>query len=1209
MALRNLKDLISRARTGLGTLPNKGGGGRKVGGGFMPQPRLRPMPMPINRPPQMIQPMPINRPMPMPISGRPPILNKGPGSGPMPIQGGRPPAPILGGNDFLPNPGFGVAPVGTPQPNFDLEALRGIPNQTNFPMPGGQMLPMLPNENQIPFTPPGMEGIQEAINQQLPFGNLGSGLPGGQQPIPMMPNETSVPFNPNRPGIDPRQMPISIGRNDEGRPPAPILGGNDFLPNPGDLTSIGQPLPNDLVDISNISVGVEDPNISVGSGFFDNRPVPQPILGGMQPLRNEIGPISGNDEINPNISVGSGFFDDSIIPSMGNENPVPFDPSNMRQGNANSQLGPLGNIPVDLSNIVGGPATPNPKDLIPSMGGGRLPAPILGGSDFLPKPGFIGRPGQQPISIGGPGGGITSIGQPLDGNTPGLPRLPGGQRPSPPLNDFGFGPGIRPSEIITPDGQFIGSGGITPPDSGDIQYRGGSKDFDFTGGFGNDPDRFKRFEPINDGSKYGGTPDDPYGLLGGMQKDTFGGRSMEFRDTDMNGVDDRDQPDFGGPSQEYLDREAKMRDLLNPGQTIGNDGPGSMGRPVAPILGGSDFLPEPPSGLTAAPAVTAAPVIEPAPVTPPQSTTVAGNNPSVTGGMPAPGVTNPAVTPPATPPATPPVVPQPGGTTPPAATSPATTPAATTPAATTATDPVASQNPFVSNLVRNETGMDAITKQLLFGLDGQGGFIPGAMQASENTFFNADGTPRVVEENVAGMTQDQKYAQELARQSVGMQDPYLQQAQDAYGAGIDVLGQGLASAQQRGEQALGATAAGVAEEQALRDQGLASTLKGLGQGSRLATDATSGLAGQLGDVEGIQRRATQQFQEQAGGAGADATGATDRFGNRLGESEQMLRGTTGGYNQSMTDQFYNPYEDAVVDQVSKDLFKQYDKGDIAARASDIARGGESAYGSRARLGAGERAEAMGRGLAEAIGGIRSRGFQQAQQAGLGEFARQKQAERTAASGLSGLAGQRLGAQQQLGGTLRGISGDQLSAQQNLASGLGALAGQRYQAGTNLGSTLAGYGSQAGSALGGAGQAALGSAGQLAGAYGTMGGLEGQIGQQAQQAMFGLGSNMQGLGAQAQGATQQDIAQMYGLGQGQQQLNQQRLDAMRRNALTAQQAPLAQYQSLMPFMQMVPQGQFQTQTTFAPRPSALQAGLGVGLSSLGAMGQFMNQGKT
>ena len=33
----------------------------------------------------------------------------------------------------------------------------------------------------------------------------------------------------------------------------------------------------------------------------------------------------------------------------------------------------------------------------------------------------------------------------------------------------------------------------------------------------------------------------------------------------------------------------------------------------------------------------------------------------------------------------------------------------------------------------------------------------------------------------------------------------------------------------------------------------------------------------------------------------------------------------------------------------------------------------------------------------------------------------------------------------------------------------------------------------------------------------------------------------------------------------------------------------------------------TTTTYAPQPSALQAGLGVGLSTLGALGNFFNQG--
>jgi hypothetical protein len=42
--------------------------------------------------------------------------------------------------------------------------------------------------------------------------------------------------------------------------------------------------------------------------------------------------------------------------------------------------------------------------------------------------------------------------------------------------------------------------------------------------------------------------------------------------------------------------------------------------------------------------------------------------------------------------------------------------------------------------------------------------------------------------------------------------------------------------------------------------------------------------------------------------------------------------------------------------------------------------------------------------------------------------------------------------------------------------------------------------------------------------------------------------------------------------------------------------------------MAPQGQFQTQTTFAPPPSPLQAGLSTGLGAFGAFGNFFNQGQ-
>ena len=360
----------------------------------------------------------------------------------------------------------------------------------------------------------------------------------------------------------------------------------------------------------------------------------------------------------------------------------------------------------------------------------------------------------------------------------------------------------------------------------------------------------------------------------------------------------------------------------------------------------------------------------------------------------------------------------------------------------------------------------------------------------------------------------------------------------------------MTAARSRAEQGLGATQQGVSQEEALRNQGL----------NRI-----------LGGVD--------QFGQRSGSLGRQAMDSTAAFGGRLGESEGLIRGTTGAYDPSLTSQFYNPYEDQVVQQTIDDVFEAGEKQDMAARARDIQTGGESAFGSRARLGASERRESLGRGLGEALGALRSRGFSEAQQTGMGEFARQRDAERAAASGLSGLAGSRLASQQALGSNLQGLSGQQLAAQQT-----------------------------AGSALGGAGQSALAGQQQLAGAFSGLSNLESQIGQQQQQAQFGLGSNLQGLGQQAQTANQAGVGQLYNIGQQQQNLQQQQLDAQRRNQLQAQQAPLAQYQALSPFIQMAPQGQFQAQTTFAPPPSPMQAALTTGLGAFGAIGNFMNPGK-
>jgi hypothetical protein len=116
----------------------------------------------------------------------------------------------------------------------------------------------------------------------------------------------------------------------------------------------------------------------------------------------------------------------------------------------------------------------------------------------------------------------------------------------------------------------------------------------------------------------------------------------------------------------------------------------------------------------------------------------------------------------------------------------------------------------------------------------------------------------------------------------------------------------------------------------------------------------------------------------------------------VGESADLIRGTTRQFDPSMTQQFFNPFEDQVVQQTIQDVLEAGEKRDIQQRARDIQTGGLSAFGSRARLAAADRQEALGRGLAEALSGIRQAGFGQAQRDALTTFAQQRQAEQQAA---------------------------------------------------------------------------------------------------------------------------------------------------------------------------------------------------------------------
>ena len=410
-------------------------------------------------------------------------------------------------------------------------------------------------------------------------------------------------------------------------------------------------------------------------------------------------------------------------------------------------------------------------------------------------------------------------------------------------------------------------------------------------------------------------------------------------------------------------------------------------------------------------------------------------------------------------------------------------------------------DPVLQSQRTAETITDPLIRALYFGTDGTPGFYNQLQQAGANLIGS-----NVPLQQTAGLDPLEIQARQRAQAGLGAFQPFFTQQQDLVNQAIE---------QSRRAEQLQDPYFSRAEEQ--YGLGLESALSGIGQ------------------ARGI------------------ATGAVDQYGNRLGESENLLRGTLGAYDPSMTEQFYNPYEDRVVQQTIDDVMKAGEQQDIAARAQAISAGGESAFGSRARLGAEERREALGRGLGDALSSIRARGFSQAQQTGMGEFERQRQAERAAAQGLGGFAGSRLGAEQGLASGLQQFGQSEAAARAGLAGGLLGIGGQRGAGASQLGSQLAGYG------------------GQLAG-----------IGQNLEALNRGQRSELMGLGAAGR-----NIADL----QNQRQFTQQLQQQMR---------PLQTMQGIGALLPGYKQAGSQIDSTYGMAPDPSAQGLGAAFSAYGAL---------
>ena len=161
--------------------------------------------------------------------------------------------------------------------------------------------------------------------------------------------------------------------------------------------------------------------------------------------------------------------------------------------------------------------------------------------------------------------------------------------------------------------------------------------------------------------------------------------------------------------------------------------------------------------------------------------------------------------------------------------------------------------------------------------------------------------------------------------------------------------------------------------------------------------------------------------EQAYGRGLGALQSSIGFGGP--SARQLLGLSLQQYDPRMARTFYDPFEEQVVQQTIQDTLKAAAQQDIQQRAADIARGGESAFGSRARLTAGERQAAIGRGLGEVLGKIRSGGFQTAQQRALEELDRQRSAASRAAQLEAGFGGDISAAQRLFGSDIAGLGAE------------------------------------------------------------------------------------------------------------------------------------------------------------------------------------------
>lgn len=265
---------------------------------------------------------------------------------------------------------------------------------------------------------------------------------------------------------------------------------------------------------------------------------------------------------------------------------------------------------------------------------------------------------------------------------------------------------------------------------------------------------------------------------------------------------------------------------------------------------------------------------------------------------------------------------------------------------------------------------------------------------------------------VAGLTELQQQASNLAQQGVGAYLPYLQKGTQARESGLKYL----------------------------EDYGFGGLSEAMG-----ATREGQEMLAQAAARGNLYRN--QPFTYQ--------TGARDLLSGAVGSGQGMLAGTGAQFDPSQIQSFMNPYEDQVVQQALADIRRE---GDIREQGLQAQAAATGAFGgSRQAVAEQELARNVAEQQAKVAGQLRMGGYTQAAQQAQEAFERAKQRQQAAAGqfgqlGLQG--GQALG---QLGTQYGALEQANLAQMMDMAQASG-------QFGQQLGS-LAGVGGQLGQQMG------------------------------------------------------------------------------------------------------------------------------------------------